>query len=111
GQAGLMLALALIGWGKRIPLKSRLREVSQDLVTLIFGLGLLLVWAGFVEAFLSQYHEPVIPYSVKIAFGLVELILLSLFLAKSGSSQSASGLSSAAGAEKIGRVNPGIMKA
>jgi uncharacterized membrane protein SpoIIM required for sporulation len=84
GQAGLMLALALIGWGQRIPLRARLRAVSRDLVTLIFGIGLLLVWAGFVEAFLSQYHEPVIPYSVKIAFGLIELILLFLFLAKSG---------------------------
>jgi uncharacterized membrane protein SpoIIM required for sporulation len=89
GQAGLMLALALIGWGKRIPLQARLREISRDLVTLIFGVALLLVWAGFVEAFLSQYHEPVIPYSVKIAFGLVELVLLSLFLAKSGETSKA----------------------
>jgi len=85
GQAGLMLALALIGWGKRIPLRARFREISQDLVTLIFGVGLLLVWAGFVEAFLSQYHEPVIPYMAKIAFGIVELILLFLFLSRSGS--------------------------
>jgi uncharacterized membrane protein SpoIIM required for sporulation len=85
GQAGLMLAMALIGWGRRIPLRTRLREVSADLVTLIFGVGVFLVWAGFVEAFLSQYHEPFIPYSVKIAFGLVELVLLILFLSKSGS--------------------------
>jgi uncharacterized membrane protein SpoIIM required for sporulation len=84
GQAGLMLALALIGRGSRSSLKSRLREISGDIVTLIFGVGLLLVWAGFVEAFLSQYHEPVIPYAVKIAFGAMELVLLSLFLAKSG---------------------------
>jgi uncharacterized membrane protein SpoIIM required for sporulation len=84
GQAGLMLAVALIGWGKRVPLRARFREISQDLVTLIFGVGLLLVWAGFVEAFLSQYHEPVIPYLAKIAFGLVELILLFLFLSRSG---------------------------
>ena len=40
----------------------------------------MLVWAGFVEAFLSQYHEPVIPYSVKIAFGCVELAVLVWFL-------------------------------
>ncbi|HWX19243.1 MAG TPA: stage II sporulation protein M [Candidatus Binatia bacterium] len=86
GQAGLMLALALVGWGKRISLRARLRAVSRDLVTLIFGVALLLVWAGFVEAFLSQYHEPIIPYSVKIAFGAVELVLLFLFLARSGSS-------------------------
>jgi uncharacterized membrane protein SpoIIM required for sporulation len=88
GQAGLMLALALIGWGKRTSLRLRLREVSRDLVTLIFGVGLLLIWAGFIEAFLSQYHEPVIPYETKIGFGVVELILLTLFLAKSGSKSS-----------------------
>ena len=81
---GLLLALGLIGWGRRVPLGARLREVSRDVVTLSFGFALLLVWAGFVEAFLSQYHEPVIPYVVKIAFGCVELVLLCLFLAKSG---------------------------
>ncbi len=87
GQAGLVLALALVGWGKRIPLAARLREVSRDIVTLIFGVGLLLVWAGLIEAFLSQYHEPIIPYAAKIAFGTVELILLCLFLAKSGTTR------------------------
>jgi uncharacterized membrane protein SpoIIM required for sporulation len=85
GQGGLMLAMALIGWGKRMPLRDRLREISSDLVTLIFGVAVFLVWAGFIEAFLSQYHEPVIPYAVKIAFGLVELVLLILYLSKSGS--------------------------
>ena len=84
GQAGLVLALALIGWGKRTSLRTRLRDISRDLATLIFGVGVLLVWAGFVEAFLSQYHEPVIPYEVKITFGLVELVLLTLFLSRSG---------------------------
>jgi hypothetical protein len=49
--------------------------------------ALLLVWAGLVEAFLSQYHEPVLPYPVKIAFGMVELILLILFLGRSGRSR------------------------
>ncbi len=53
-------------------------------MTLIFGVAILLVWAGFIEAFLSQYHEPVIPYSVKIAFGCVELALLVFFLGWSG---------------------------
>jgi uncharacterized membrane protein SpoIIM required for sporulation len=84
GQAGLLLALAIIGRGNRAPLRARLREISGDVVTLIFGVGLMLVWAGFIEAFLSQYHEPVIPYTAKIAFGCVELILLFLFYAKSG---------------------------
>ncbi len=84
GQAGLVLANALIGWGSRITRGERLRTVSGDLVTLIAGVGIMLVWAGIIEAFLSQYHEPVIPYWLKISFGLVELSLLTLFLARSG---------------------------
>ncbi len=84
GQAGLVLGGALIGWGRSVSLRNRLRKVSGDLVTLIFGVSVMLVWAGIVEAFLSQYHEPVIPYEVKIAFGIVELAALVLFFAKSG---------------------------
>lgn len=84
GQAGLILACALIGWGKPIALKTRLREILGDLVTLAFGVALMLIWAGIVEAFLSQYHEPVLPYVVKIAFGVVELIALALLLGVSG---------------------------
>jgi uncharacterized membrane protein SpoIIM required for sporulation len=84
GQAGLMLAMALIGRGSRLTLPARLRAITPDVVTLIFGVALLLVWAGFIESFLSQYHEPVIPYAVKIAFGFIELTLLILFLSMSG---------------------------
>ncbi|GAB4341314.1 MAG: stage II sporulation protein M [Candidatus Abyssubacteria bacterium] len=84
GQAGLLLGGALIGWGSSQSVKMRLRSVLDDLVTLIFGVAILLVWAGIVEAFFSQYHEPVLPYWLKIAFGMVELTLLCLFLAFSG---------------------------
>jgi uncharacterized membrane protein SpoIIM required for sporulation len=84
GQAGLVLAGALIGRGQRRTLAQRLRSVSRDLVTLICGVALLLVWAGLVEAFLSQYHEPVLPYSFKIAFGLIELVVLVIYLARCG---------------------------
>lgn len=84
GQAGLMLANALVGWGSRERLAARFRATAPDLVTLIFGVALMLVWAGFIESFLSQYHEPVIPYSVKIGFGGVELVLLILFLSRAG---------------------------
>jgi uncharacterized membrane protein SpoIIM required for sporulation len=87
GQAGLVLAGALFGWGGRLPLAARLRAIGADLVTLIAGVALLLVWAGFVEAFLSQYHAPVFPYWAKISLGLVELALLFLFLMKSGSTK------------------------
>jgi uncharacterized membrane protein SpoIIM required for sporulation len=84
-QAGLILASALIGWNaKPMSLKTRFRKISGDLVTLIFGVGVMLIWAGFIESFFSQYHEPVIPYEVKIGFGMLELILLVLFFWKSG---------------------------
>jgi uncharacterized membrane protein SpoIIM required for sporulation len=88
GQAGLVLAGAIIGWGKPVPMGRRLREVSGDLVTMIFGVAIMLVWAGLIEAFFSQYHEPIIPYSFKIGFGMIELILLTLFLGKSGAQKS-----------------------
>jgi uncharacterized membrane protein SpoIIM required for sporulation len=81
GQGGLVLAQALLGRGSRAPLAQRLRAVSSDLATLIGGVAVMLVWAGLVEAFLSQHHQPVIPYSIKIAFGVVELALLIWLLA------------------------------
>lgn len=89
GQAGLVLGGALIGRGAAVSVRSRLRAVSSDLVTLIFGVAVLLVWAGLVEAFFSQYHEPVVPYALKIAVGTAELGLLSLFLARSGRTHAA----------------------
>jgi uncharacterized membrane protein SpoIIM required for sporulation len=84
GMAGLVLARALLGWGDRSPLRARMRQVAPDLVTLIFGVAALLTWAGIVEAFFSQYHEPVLPYWLKIGFGAAELTLFTLFLARSG---------------------------
>jgi uncharacterized membrane protein SpoIIM required for sporulation len=84
GQAGFLIADALIGRGQRISTRDRFKRISKDLVTLILGVAILLVWAGFVESFLSQYHEPVVPYSAKILFGTLELILLILFLSRSG---------------------------
>jgi len=90
GQAGFLLASALIGWGSRKTRRQRLREIAPDLTTIIFGAGVLLVWAGIVESFLSQYHQPVIPYALKIAFGAAELAALTLFLAKSGTSSKSS---------------------
>lgn len=84
GQAGLVVGSTLIGRGSRLTLAARFRAVTPDLVTLIGGVAVLLVWAGIIEAFLSQYHEPVIPYAVKIAFGVVELGLLTWFLSRCG---------------------------
>jgi len=83
GQAGLVIAHALIGWGDRSSRAERLRHISRDVVTLAGGVAIMLVWAGLVEAFVSQYHEPVVPYGLKIAFGLIEALLLTTFLARS----------------------------
>ncbi len=80
GQGGLVLGRALIGYGDRSPLAARLRAIGPDLMMIIYGFAIMLVWAGVVESFLSQYHEPVIRYWQKILFGVVELTALVWFL-------------------------------
>ena len=88
-QAGLVLAGAVIGWSARnLSFRARLREVTPDIATLITGVAIMLIWAGIIESFFSQYHEPVIPYEIKIGFGLIEFVLLVLFLSSSGSRES-----------------------
>ncbi|MET0262481.1 MAG: stage II sporulation protein M [Rariglobus sp.] len=85
GQAGFVLAEALIGRRERKPMGARLRAAAPDVATLCAGAALLLVWAGLIEAFLSQHHEPAVPYSVKIAFGVAQLTALIWWLTRSGS--------------------------
>ncbi len=80
GQGGLVLGNALLGRGSRAPLRERMRAVGGDVMTLIGGVAVMLVWAGIVEAFFSQYHQPVVPYWLKITFGLAELAALAWFL-------------------------------
>lgn len=77
---GFVLARAVIGRDDGRPLAARLRAVADDVATLAAGTALMLVWAGVVEAYLSQYHEPAIPYALKIAFGVVEFGLLVAYL-------------------------------
>jgi len=84
GQGGFVLAGALLGRASGLPLGERFRLVWTDLATLMGGVALLLVWAGLVEALFSQYHEPVLPYSLKIGFGIAELAALTLFLSLGG---------------------------
>jgi len=84
GQGGFMLAGALIGWGGRTTRPDRLRAIAPDLFAIVAGAAVMLVWAGMVEAFISQYHQPVIPYGLKITFGVCELAALSAFLGWAG---------------------------
>lgn len=83
GQAGLVLGGAVIGWGRRVSLRMRLREVAPDLLSIIGGVCVMLVWAGIIEAYLSQKHGAGI-YDLKIAFGTVELIALIALLTFGG---------------------------
>jgi uncharacterized membrane protein SpoIIM required for sporulation len=87
GQAAFVLASALIGFKDSTRRSERLRESAADMLTLAGGACVMLVWAGIIEAFFSQYHAPVLPYNLKIAFGLVELLALCIFLARAGRSQ------------------------
>lgn len=84
GQGGFVLGRALIGWRTRDGIRTRLRKIAPDLATLVGGIAIMLVWAGIIEAFFSQYHAPVLPYWVKITFGVVEMALLSWFLSSRG---------------------------
>jgi protein-S-isoprenylcysteine O-methyltransferase Ste14 len=61
-------------------LRTRFRKIAPDLAHLAGGMAVLLVWAGIIESFFSQYHAPILPYSVKIAFGVVEIAALAWFL-------------------------------
>jgi uncharacterized membrane protein SpoIIM required for sporulation len=80
GQGGLVLGKALVGRGDRAPLVERLRAAGGDVMTLTGGVAVMLVWAGIVESFFSQYHQPVVPYWLKIAFGCAEFTVLVWFL-------------------------------
>ncbi len=84
GQAGFMLAGALIGWGDDTPRAQRFRTISSDLFAIAGGAAAMLVWAGMMEAFVSQYHQPVLPYALKISLGVCELLVLTGFLGWAG---------------------------
>lgn len=84
GQAGFILAGALIGWGEHTPRAQRFRAVSGDLFAIAGGAAAMLVWAGIMEAFVSQYHQPVLPYALKITVGICEMLALIGFLGWAG---------------------------
>jgi uncharacterized membrane protein SpoIIM required for sporulation len=83
GQAGFVIAKTIISFRKET-FRQKLRSVGPDIAILTGGLAVMLIWAGIIEAFFSQYHEPVIPYWLKITFGVIELIALSAFLIYGG---------------------------
>ncbi|TVR47872.1 MAG: stage II sporulation protein M [Puniceicoccaceae bacterium] len=80
GLGGLLLGRTLLFARGRMSLGERLRTIRSEIVVLIAGIAVLLIWAGIVESFLSQYHAPIVPYSAKIAFGFLQLTLLAAYL-------------------------------
>ncbi len=86
GQAGLVIARAMFGWGTNLRLRQRFARIRADLLTLILGAALMLVWAGVIESFLSQYHGLAV-YPWKIGFGCFELTALTLYLLLCGRSK------------------------
>lgn len=80
GQIGFILAESQIcALWKKSKIENAISN-RKDIVNLFFCLAIMLVWAGIVEAFLSQYHEPIISYEMKILIGCLELTLLIFFL-------------------------------
>lgn len=84
GQGGLLLGRTLLFAEERQSLGQRLKNIRSDLIILISGVAVLLIWAGIIESFMSQYHEPILPYSVKIGFGVIQLIGLIAYLSLVG---------------------------
>ncbi|MEO0413574.1 MAG: stage II sporulation protein M [Verrucomicrobiota bacterium] len=72
GQVGLVIAHAVFGWGTNLRFRQRLASIRGDILALLAGAAIMLVWAGITESFLSQYHRPWF-YPWKIGFGVIEL--------------------------------------
>lgn len=86
-QAGLLIARAVMVPEGRLSVASRLRRVQSPVCVLIGGVVALLVWAGLIESFFSQYHAPILPYSVKITFGVIQMAGLIAYLMLAGSKE------------------------
>ena len=80
GQAGFYLARLLLHRREN----RNVRQSMREWLVLVAGLTLMLVWAGFMEAFFSQHHEPVLPYWFKVAVAVSELVLLTIYLSLIG---------------------------
>lgn len=67
GAAGLVLARGLLFPGRRRR-RDALREEGGRAVRLALGGMPILVLAGLIEGTVSQLHEPLVPYAVKLGF-------------------------------------------
>lgn len=81
GMAGMKLAQALLIPGRRSRLRA-LREEGQVAVQLVYGAGLMLIAAAFLEAFWSS--TTVIEVSIKYGFGVLMWTVVILYFLFSG---------------------------
>jgi uncharacterized membrane protein SpoIIM required for sporulation len=70
GGAGLLLARGLLVPGRRSR-KDALVHEARRAARLVVGAIPILVVAGVIEGTISQLHEPVIPYGLKLAFAVL----------------------------------------
>jgi uncharacterized membrane protein SpoIIM required for sporulation len=96
GQAGFYLARLLL----RRREDRNVRQSMREWLVLIAGLTMMLVWAGLMEAFFSQHHQPVLPYGFKVAIAAAELVLLTIYLLTMGRREIGTEARSSASSEK-----------
>jgi uncharacterized membrane protein SpoIIM required for sporulation len=88
GAAGLVLARGLLVPG-RLGRKDAVVGEARRAVRLVVGGMPVLVLAGLIEGTISQMHEPVIPYPLKLAFAVVVGAAVWAYLLFAGRSPSA----------------------
>ncbi len=79
GQASFILANSLLAKNDTVSNNS-ISKNGKDIIVIISGCSLMLIWAGIIESFFSQYHQPVLPYYIKILFGIFEVIFVYFYL-------------------------------
>ncbi len=85
GATGLMIGHCLIK--SKGSIKLALRKKRQEIGLFMLAIVVMLLWAGIIEAFMSQVHEPIVTYQSKIIFGVLEGILLISWLCMSRKSK------------------------
>jgi uncharacterized membrane protein SpoIIM required for sporulation len=87
GGAGLILAHAVLAPGRRTRGRA-LREDGRDSLSLVAGAGVLLVFAGIIEGFVSPARIPA-PLKLGFAAAVASLMLLYFWLGARASEESA----------------------
>ncbi|HEY8427819.1 MAG TPA: stage II sporulation protein M [Sandaracinaceae bacterium] len=88
GAAGLLLARGLLVPGRRTR-RDALAHEAKRAARLVVGTMPILIVAGLIEGTISQLHEPVVPYALKLAFALLVGLALYAWLGLAGRGEGA----------------------